>query len=153
MFNNVTRRAFLAALGSTALAGPVLALTEGQARTLVDRLVGEINGVIASGKSEGGMIRDFERIFERYADVAIMAQYALGADGRSASSAQKRRFQDAFASYIARKYGRRFREFIGGRIEVQSARAIRAGYEIRTTAFLRGSSPFEVTFLVSGKSG
>ncbi|MEM8577581.1 MAG: ABC transporter substrate-binding protein, partial [Pseudomonadota bacterium] len=47
----------------------------------------------------------------------------------------------------------RFREFIGGRIEVQSARAIRAGYEIRTTAFLRGSSPFEVTFLVSGKSG
>ncbi|MEO0390109.1 MAG: ABC transporter substrate-binding protein [Pseudomonadota bacterium] len=153
MRNNLTRRTLLAALGSTALAGPALALNEAQARSLVDQLVADINGVINSGKSEGAMIRDFERIFNRYADVSIMAQYALGADGRSASSGQKRRFEQAFASYIARKYGRRFREFIGGRIEVQSARAIRAGYEVRTTAFLRGSSPFEVTFLVSGKSG
>ncbi|MEL7098154.1 MAG: ABC transporter substrate-binding protein [Pseudomonadota bacterium] len=152
-WTKITRRTFLAGLGSTAIAGPALALSEGQARALVDKLVGEINTVIGSGKSEGAMIRDFERIFERYADVNIMAQYALGADGRSASSAQKRRFSDVFAGYIARKYGKRFREFIGGRIEVRSARAIRAGYEIKTTAFLRGSSPFEVTFLVSDRSG
>ncbi len=153
MFNNITRRAFLAATGSTLLAGPALALTEPQARKLVDQLVGEINKVIGSGKSENAMIRDFERIFERYADVPIMAQYALGVDGRRASNAQKRKFGDAFASYISRKYGKRFREFIGGKIEVRSARAIRAGYEIKTTAFLRGESPFEVTFLVSDKSG
>ena len=151
--NDLTRRATLAGLGSLVLAGPALALSEGQARALVDSLVGEINKVIGSGKSESAMIRDFERIFKRYADVNIMAQYALGADGRCASSAQKRRFADVFAGYIARKYGKRFREFIGGRIEVRSARAIRAGFEIKTTAFLRGSSPFEVTFLVSDRSG
>jgi len=152
-WTKTTRRSFLAGLGSFAIAGPAFALNEAQARDLVGRLVGDINNVINSGKSEGAMIRDFERIFQRYADVNIMAQYALGADGRSASNAQKRRFADVFAGYIARKYGKRFREFIGGRIEVKSARAIRAGYEIKTTAFLRGSSPFEVTFLVSGRSG
>ena len=82
-----------------------------------------------------------------------MARYALGVDARSATPSQIKAFTKAFQSYIARKYGKRFREFIGGRIKVQSARKIRSGYEIKTTAFLRGEDPFEVTFLVSDKSG
>ncbi|MCR8825133.1 MlaC/ttg2D family ABC transporter substrate-binding protein [Pseudosulfitobacter koreensis] len=153
MLNNLTRRTFLAASGGALVAGPALALNEAQARGLVDALVAEINRVIASGKSQGAMIKDFENIFATYGDVPIMAQYALGVDGRRASAAQKRAFGDVFAGYISRKYGKRFHEFIGGRIEVQSARQIKAGYEIRTTAYLRGEAPFEVTFLVSDKSG
>lgn len=151
------RRSFLfnafAGLGLAALPLPAFALSEAKARSLVDKLVGEINSVIASGKSEGAMIRDFEKIFVRYADVPIMAQYALGVDGRRATAAQRRKFAKVFQGYIATKYGRRFREFIGGRIEVKTARKIRAGYEIRSTAYLKGQSPFEVTFLVSDKSG
>ncbi|MBM2292440.1 ABC transporter substrate-binding protein [Sulfitobacter pseudonitzschiae] len=153
MLNNLTRRTFLAASGGALVACPVWALTEAQARTLVDGLVAEINRVIGSGKSEAAMIGDFKNIFAKYGDVPIMAQYALGVDGRSASAAQKRQFGDVFAGYISRKYGKRFREFIGGRIEVKSARQIKAGYEIKTTAYLRGEAPFEVTFLVSDKSG
>ncbi|MEL6103226.1 MAG: ABC transporter substrate-binding protein [Pseudomonadota bacterium] len=153
MLNNPSRRAVLAGIITTATVPPAFALSEGDARALVDQLVGEINTVIASGKSESGMIRDFEKIFARYADVPIMARYALGVDGRRASNGQLRRFTDVFAGYIARKYGKRFREFIGGRIEVRSARSIRSGYEITTTAFLKGESPFEVTFLVSDRSG
>jgi len=155
MANNLNRRSFTfgtVALGAF-LAQPAFALSEAQARQLVDTVVGEINRVIASGKSESAMIRDFEGLFTRYADVPIMAQYALGADGRSASSAQKRAFEDAFRGYLARKYGKQFRDFIGGRIEVQSARQIKSGYEIRAIAYLRGESPFDVTFLVSDKSG
>lgn len=151
------RRNFLltgiAAAGCMALPLPVLALTEAGARGLVDQLVGEINGVIASGKPESAMIRDFEKIFVRYADVPIMARYALGNDARSASAAQMRAFTTAFQGYISRKYGKRFREFIGGKVEVQSARKIKSGYEIRSTAILKGEAPFEVTFLVSDKSG
>lgn len=152
MLSNLSRRLFLAATGAFA-AAPAFALTENQARQLIGTVVDDINRVINSGKSEGAMISDFERIFERYADVPIMARYALGVDGRSATNAQRRAFEDAFAKYISRKYGRRFREFIGGRVEVKGARAINAGYEIRCTAFLQGQAPFEVTFLVSDKSG
>lgn len=152
-----TRRAFLAsALASTALAVlplPALALTEAQARGLVDNLVGEINRVIASGKSESAMIRDFEKLFVRYADVPIMARYALGSDARRASRAQLSAFTDAFQGYIATKYGRRFREFVGGKVVVKSSRKIKPGYEIRAIADLQGQAPFEVTFLVSDKSG
>ena len=151
------RRDFLrTSLTGAALAllpAPLLALSESRARALIDKVIGEINEVIASNSSEAAKIRDFERIFVRYADVPIMARYVLGVDGRSASAAQMRAFTQAFQGYIANKYGRRFREFVGGEITFRSARKIKAGYEIRTTANLRGQAPFEVTFLVSDKSG
>lgn len=152
-----TRRSFIgrsaAFLGLAALPMPAFALSESGARKLVDSVVNDINKVIASGKSESAMLRDFEKIFVRYADVPIMARYALGVDARSASKSQLRSFTKAFQGYISRKYGRRFREFIGGTVEVKSARKIRAGYEIKSTAKLQGQAPFEVTFLVSDKSG
>ena len=155
--NFLTRRTFiatgLAGLALAALPAKLLALTEAGARTLVGSVVGDINKVIASGKSESAMIRDFEKIFVRYAYVNIMARYALGVDSRRSSASQMKAFTQAFQGYIATKYGRRFREFIGGSVEVQSARKIKAGYEIKSIAKLQGQAPFEVTFLVSDKSG
>lgn len=155
MLNNITRRTFVAlASSSIAIAAtPSWALTQDEARKLVDSLVAKINSVIGSGKSEAAMIKEFQGIFRRYADVPIMAQYALGVDGRRASASQKRAFGKTFEIYIARKYGKRFREFVGGKVEVKSSRKINAGYEVKTKASLRGSAPFEVTFLVSSKSG
>ena len=153
----LTRRTLLtstaAMAGVALLPHPLLALTEAGANNLVNALVADINRVIASGKSESGMIRDFEQIFVKYADVPIMARYALGADARSASAGQLRNFTRAFQGYIASKYGRRFREFIGGTVVVKSTRKIKAGYEVRAVADLQGQAPFEVTFLVSDKSG
>lgn len=151
------RRLFVAsALAVPVLAAlpvPALAITEADARSLVNKMVADINRVIASGKSEASMIRDFERLFIKYADVPIMARYALGVDGRRASKGQMRSFTKAFQRYISRKYGRRFREFIGGRLEVKTTRKIKTGYEVKSTAYLKGEAPFEVTFLVSDKSG
>lgn len=154
---SLNRRRFvftgLTGLALTALPASAFAQTEASAKALVNSVVAEINRVIASGKSENSMLRDFEKIFAQYADVPIMARYALGADARTASPAQLKQFTNAFQGYISRKYGRRFREFIGGQVDVRNARKIRAGYEVRTRVKLQGSSPFEVTFLVSNKSG
>ncbi len=151
------RRRFLA----TAMAAPLLALfplpalafSEADARALVQSLVTDINRVIGSGKSEAAMIRDFEKLFIKYADVPIMARSAMGVDGRRASQSQMRAFTAAFQTYISRKYGRRFREFIGGDLQIKSIRKIKAGFAVKNTALLRGEAPFEVTFLVSDKSG
>lgn len=155
--NLFNRRSLLATsisgLAFATLPLPAFAISENGARSLVGNVVSDINKVIASGKSESAMIRDFEKIFIRYADVPIMARYALGVDGRRASKAQMRAFTKAFQGYISRKYGKRFREFIGGGIEVKSARKIRAGFEVKSIATLQGQAPFEVTFLVSDKSG
>jgi phospholipid transport system substrate-binding protein len=142
-----------ASVAGFAMPSAVLALTEQGATALVDQLVGEINKVISSGKSESAMIKDFEKIFVRYADVPIMAKYALGNDGRTASAAQIKNFTRAFQGYISRKYGKQFRDFIGGQVIVQSSRKIKSGYEIKSTVKLQGQKPFEVTFLVSDRSG
>lgn len=151
----VTRRDVLIGLTSTAVVAPTasFALNEGEAKALIQSLVGDINRVIDSGKSENGMIRDFERIFERYSDTSYISAYAMGVDGRRATSAQKRAFSDAFQAYVARKYGRRFREFIGGRLEVTGVRKVKRWFEVDTVAYLQGQSPFEVTFHVSNRSG
>lgn len=149
------RRFFLAGLGAafTLPALPVLAITEAGASKLVNALVNDINKVIASGKSEKAMFRDFERIFQRYSDTSYIAAYAMGVDARRATPAQKRAFSKAFQGYVSRKYGGRFREFIGGRLEVGSVRKVKNWYEVSTTAYLRNESPFDVTFQVSDRSG
>ncbi|MGO4914332.1 MlaC/ttg2D family ABC transporter substrate-binding protein [Pseudogemmobacter sp. W21_MBD1_M6] len=157
MRNNLTRRAVLgsaaAAVAVVASPFPAFALNTAEARALISSVVDEINRVISSGQSESQMIADFERLFVKYSDVPTIARYALGADARSASAAQMRAFTQAFQGYISRKYGKRFREFIGGRIEVNEAKKVKSFYEVRTTAYLKGEAPFDVTFLVSDQSG
>lgn len=152
-----TRRSMIlsggAALALVPMATPVFALSEGQASAHVTKLVAAINTVIGSGKSENSMIKDFEKIFVKYSDVGYLASYALGPDGRSASAGQKRSFAKAFQGYIARKYGKQFRVFIGGRLEVKSSKTVKRHIEVRCMAHLKGQAPFEVTFFVSDKTG
>ena len=150
------RRSFLTGLTASAAlvsAAPLWALNEAGASRLINSLVTDINKVIASGKAENAMFRDFERIFKRYSDTSYIAAYALGVDARRASKTQKRNFSKAFQSYISRKYGKRFREFIGGSLEVKSVKKVKKWYEVSTIARLQGQAPFEVTFLVSDRSG
>ncbi|GHD99122.1 toluene tolerance family protein [Defluviimonas sp. 20V17] len=153
-----TRRSVIAGLmaGATtlALAGPVAALTTAEARDLVDTVVNDINRVINSGGSLDQMVGQFEHIFDKYADVDIIAQSSLGIAFRRATPAQRRAYIAAFRGYIARKYGKRFREFIGGKIEVTGARQIKSGiYEVSSLAKLRGEAPFDLKWLVSDKAG
>lgn len=155
--NNVTRRSALLTLfgGAAAVALPVKAwaLTTAEATNLVDRVVADINKTINSGKSAGAIYRDFEGIFARYGDVPVISRSALGPAARSASPAQLSAFSDAFGGYLAKKYGARFREFVGGKIEVKDARPVKSIFEVRSTVSLRGQSPFTVVFVVTDRSG
>ena len=151
-----SRRVILAGLlsATSVLAAPgAFALSESEARKLIDTAVAEINKIINSGKSESQMYGDFERIFRKYADVPTIARSALGPPARQASSSQMNAFTDAFAGYLSRKYGKRFREFIGGQIEVKSARAVKTFQEVQAVALLKGQPPFEISFMVSDRSG
>jgi phospholipid transport system substrate-binding protein len=153
----LSRRALMAGLATvTALAAlpqTAAALTADAAKTLVDKTVGDINSIINSGKSESAMLKDFEKLFASYADVPAIARSVLGTAARSASKGQMSAYTKAFQGYISRKYGRRFREFIGGRIEVAEARALKSYFEVISTAYMTGESPFEVRWHVSDKSG
>jgi phospholipid transport system substrate-binding protein len=155
--NDFHRRRFLAGsvvFAATAMvSGRARALDTDQARALIDRLVGEINGVINSGKPEAAMYVEFERIFAQYAFVPGIARTVLGPPARSASKAELGAFTLAFRGYMGRKYGKRFREFIGGGIVVKDAKKLKSFFQVNTAATLAGVAPFEVTFMVSDISG
>lgn len=157
MPSKLTRRFTLALIPAAALAAslpaPANALTVDEARGLIDKLVGEINAVINSGTSESAMIGRFEGIFTRYADVGYIAKSALGPAGRAASAGDIAAYVKAFQGYISRKYGKRFREFIGGEILVTDAKPVKSFFEVVSMAKLRGQSPFEVRWQVFEKGG
>lgn len=153
MSSDVSRRALLAGLAAALVARPALALSESEARRLIGAAVAEINKVINSGQSASAMYGAFERIFRKYADVPTIARSALGPPARSASGAQMSAFTDAFAGYMARKYGKRFRDFAGGAVEVTGSRQVKTFQEVQAVAKLPGQAPFAVSFMVSDRSG
>ncbi|PTE22089.1 ABC transporter [Cereibacter changlensis JA139] len=154
----LTRRAVTLGLlaGAAVLAlpwQPAQALDVNTARNLVTRAIDEVNRIINSGRSEQQMYGDFERMFVQYADVPAIARTALGVAGRGASRAEMAAFTKAYQGYISRKYGSRFREFIGGEIKVTDARPLKSSVEVISTAYLRGEAPFELRWHVSDKGG
>ncbi|MBU2956994.1 ABC transporter substrate-binding protein [Paracoccus sp. 1_MG-2023] len=149
------RRGFLGliASGAALIAAPARALDANGARSLIDRSLAEVYAVINSGKAPAQMYRDFEGIFARHADVDVIARSALGPTARQIDAARFAAYRSAFQGYIGRKYGKRFREFIGSRIEVTGSRPLKSFYAVSSTAYLNGRAPMEVEWHVSDKSG
>lgn len=146
----------LAGTGVSALllpAGPALALDAKQASALIGKALGEVYAVINAGYAPAQMYRQFEMIFARYADVDIIARSALGPAARQVSPQQFAAYKQAFQGYIGRKYGKRFREFVGSRVEVKGARPSKSFYAVTSVAYLNGRAPMEVEWHVSNKSG
>ncbi|TMV94231.1 ABC transporter substrate-binding protein [Thioclava sp. BHET1] len=142
-----------AGLAAALLPGPALALNDAQARALIQQAVNDVNAAISSGRTGPALYAMFEQIFAKYADVNVIGRSALGVAARQASPAQLAAFTKAYQGYLARKYGKRFREFIGATFKVEGARPIKSFYEVKTLASLRGQAPFEVLWQVSDRSG
>ena len=149
-----SRRLFLALpLGAVFWPKLMVASEKDAATQIVYLAVHEINQIINSGNTEEHMLRSFEGVFNEYADVPTIAKYALGRDARTASATQLEDYTKAFSVYFATKYGRRFREFIGGRIEIVEVAKVKKYYSVNTIAHMPAYEPFEVDFLVSEHSG
>ena len=129
------------------------ALTTKQATKLISSLVEDINLIINSNKSPTYMYLDFKTILTKYGDTKIMAQKVLGIDWRRASIKQRLDFQKAFEHYISIKYGKRFREFLGGVITVTESRKVNSVFEVISVVELANQAPFEVRWLVASKNG
>lgn len=148
------RRLLLTAAAALSLAPlPGAAMTQDQARALVNRVMTDLSALLASGRSEAQMMPDFEAFFARYGDLPAISRSVLGPPARNASAAQLSAFTAAFQTYMARKYGRQFRRFIGAQADVSGAREISGYWEVVSTMSLRGEPPFEVRWHVSDRSG
>jgi phospholipid transport system substrate-binding protein len=153
----VTRRSVLLGLAATgalvARGGPAAAQAP-QAASLVATLAGELQRLVNSGRSESEIYRAFEGILSRYADMPAVAASALGPPWRSASAGQRQAYVAAFRSYLARKYGRQFREYQNATIEIRGTRdGGRAGVLVQTVVERPGQEDIAVDWQVSDRSG
>lgn len=114
----------------------------------------ELIGLLRSGRSEAQLYADFERLLVRYADLPVVAASALGPPWRAASAAQKTTYVAAFQGYLARKYGKQFRDYQSATIAVVRARdAGRSGVLVETQVTRPGRDGFVVEWQVSERGG
>lgn len=149
----MNRRQLVLSIATVAVPTAGWSVTPSAAQSMVADLVADVNAVIASGASEAAMITRFGEILDRYADVPTIARYCLGVDARRATGSQMAQYTEAFQGYIASKYGRRFREFVGGEVRVVGAETVKSWVEVETTVQLRGRSPLRMDWHVSDRSG
>ena len=148
------RRLFVGSIGAVGLVGtPSLALTQSEAVKLIDRLSSDILTAIENSSTDAERFKKFASIFGRYADVPRIAQKALGPAWRDASAGQRKAYVTAFRGFMARFYGKRFREFIGSSIEVKGAEKAPGGYLVDSVIKLQGSAPFDTQWHVISSGG
>jgi phospholipid transport system substrate-binding protein len=153
-----SRRGFLTLMSGAATVAllpvrPAHAMTAAGAQSLIEQAIAQVYQVINSGLPAAQMYRDFESILESYADVDIIARTVLGPTARQIDSQQFAAYRQALRGYIGRKYGKRFREFIGSKVEVTGARPLKSFFAVSSVARLNGRAPMEVEWHVSDKSG
>ena len=152
-----TRRAVLAGLGVLGLAagaGPAAADAADRAKALVVTLADALQRLVNSGRGEGQTYAAFEGILSRYGDMPAVAASVLGPPWRSAGRGQKQAFVAAFQGYLARRYGRQFREYRNARIQVTGARdAGKAGVLVQTHVLRPGQESIAVDWQISERSG
>ena len=150
-----TRRGFLGLIagGAALVAMPAYAMTGAEAKAAIQRASDEVYAIINSGAAPAQMYRQFEGVFARHADIDAMARSALGPAARQIDQRTFAEFKSAMSGYVARKYGKRFREFIGSRLEIGEARQLKSFWSVGSTAYLNGRSPMQVDWHVSDKTG
>jgi phospholipid transport system substrate-binding protein len=153
-----SRRAFFAgalALGMVALVPlPLRATPVARAESLVAGLSREILALINSGRPEAEILAGFERILAQHADMPAVSARILGPAWRTASPDQQRAFTAAFQTYLARRYGRQFRDFQQASIAIDRVRdAGDAGILVETRVARPGRSDIAVAWQVSERGG
>lgn len=151
------RRKFLggivASFAFAAIPTSGFALSKADAEKIINNLSNDIFAVINSGKTGNAMYRDFDRVLGKYSAINAISRTVLGPPWRSATPAQQNSYTKAFRGYLSRKYGKRFREFIGSEIKVVSAKKVKSGVLVKSIVKFQGSAPFVVEWQVFERNG
>lgn len=155
--NISSRRIFLGGVATsialTVLPNTSFALTKAGAEKLIENLSSDIFRVINSGKKGSSLYKEFDRILGKYAAINAIARTTLGPTWRAATPAQQKAYTKAFRGYLSRKYGKRFREFIGSEIKVVSAKNVKSGVLVKSKVKFKGQAPFAVDWQVFERNG
>ena len=141
-------KAVLLTAASAFLPTSLLAETKEEALAFIQRLVQDINAVTNGSPTDATLARGFLRIFTRYSDIPILARSSLGVAWRSASNSQRTGFTNVLGTYLARKYGKKFRGFSIDKVSVSETRPIKGGYIVTSFVQLENGNGYQIEWQV-----
>ena len=126
-----------------------------KAELLSKKIFNEIFSIISLKSSENSKKKSLLKLFDRYADVPIIARAVLGSPWRTLNQTERSSFINAFRKYLAKKYIAQFSEFLGAEMLIEKSRDSggKAGIMVETRLLMPGSAPIKVGWQVSDASG
>ena len=153
---NISRRVLLSSVsGVVAMASlPAFALSTNNGQAFVEKAVGDLEGIMNSGKSGGALQSAVGGFFRKYADVPTIARAVLGAPWRGMDGGQRNAYVAAFEGYAVRKYSSSFKSFSGGKAQIVNVRdGGKAGVLVDVDFVKAGQSPSKLQVQVSDGGG
>ena len=126
-----------------------------KAEKLAKDIFSDIFLIIGAQKSDSQKSNALVNLFDKYADVPIIARAVLGSPWRQLNKKERVKFINAFRQYLANKYTAQFSEFLGAEMMIEKSRdsGSKAGIMVETRLLMPGSSPIKVGWQVSDASG
>jgi len=126
-----------------------------KAEKLARDIFSDIFLIIGAQKSDSQKRNALVNLFDKHADVPIIARAVLGSPWRQLNKKERVKFINAFRQYLANKYTAQFSEFLGAEMMIEKSRdsGSKAGIMVETRLLMPGSSPIKVGWQVSDASG
>ena len=126
-----------------------------KAEHLSKKIFNDIFFIINNNQNDENKKKSLLNLFDKYADVPIIARAVLGSPWRQISQVERSKFINAFKLYLAKKYIAQFSEFTGAEMLIERSRDSggKAGIMVETRLLMPGSAPIKVGWQVSDASG
>ena len=126
-----------------------------KAEHLSKKIFNDIFFIINNNQNDENKKKSLLNLFDKYADVPIIARAVLGSPWRQLSQVERSKFINAFKLYLAKKYIAQFSEFTGAEMLIERSRDSggKAGIMVETRLLMPGSAPIKVGWQVSDASG
>ena len=93
-----------------------------KAELLSKKIFNELFTIISKNSNENSKKKSLLKLFDRYADVPIIARAVLGSPWRQLNQNERSSFINAFRKYLAKKYTAQFSEFLGAEMLIEKSR-------------------------------
>jgi phospholipid transport system substrate-binding protein len=148
-FNTFTISAFLIFVST-----PILALNTNDAESYVSKVSGVVETILDTKRDKEEVYKDFQQMFEKYADLPIITRFLIGPPAREMNEEQLKRAEEVISVYLSRKYGKQFENYIGTQIDIlNSFQKGQNNVFVETNIGSSQYDDFMVAWRVSDKSG
>ena len=118
-------------------------------KNFVETIYKKINKVASKESNELERISDMLSLFDESVDVLFISRAVLGPSWKTSTKAERRQFSSALKHYMAKKYGKQFRDFNSGNLRIENVKNQGSnGYLLDSKIITENSKSFDISWQV-----